>query len=668
MGSFFYKPIKGICENIDRFLNDSIILLADTPQIDHPKGSLIVYDTQSLRDLGYPLTRTMMSEVLAKIPKDKKLILDIIYGESKDIKGSSALALSLKSFNAVTLPAVFSEKWIPNKDVFSNNKNINSNIKIFEGHESLETSIPPILDQAHLLAISDFELDEDGLLRWYPLVVKVNGAYVPSIAFQAYLIKSNAKYEIKLNNNLITAIELIFPTNIRREINLNLDPRGLGRIRIRPISFKNEDSLIGISDYLSGNKKIIEDIVFIGATAGGVSLNQPIIGTRMQAPIYNHYLVFNELDSKSPLKTFSNISVIIAFLAFVLLAIGVIVRPLSPMKSILITTLLTTLIVMILIIIYQKDYLIPITPLFFGLVGGMTCNLFKNYSSDQVKKRKMQKSFSNYLHPEIVKNMVEKDREINLGGEEKNISIMFSDLRNFTSLSESITPQELVEIMNQYFDLACKELQNKNGTIDKFIGDAVMAFWNAPIESENFINDSVVGAMNFINEFNKMVPIWTEKFSLKTPVGIGIGIHQGSAIVGNFGSHNRFNYTAIGDAVNLASRVESLCKYYGRELIITEDVYKNIINKELFIAIDIVRVKGKETPAKLYSWANDLSTEEIKIWNLGLQHYFERDYLSTANCLNSLSLKHKISYVILDHIEVHKADANWDGVWDFAHK
>jgi adenylate cyclase len=320
------------------------------------------------------------------------------------------------------------------------------------------------------------------------------------------------------------------------------------------------------------------------------------------------------------------------------------------------------------IFLYLKLLTLPISSILVGIFGGLISNSLKNYSSDQIKKRRLQKYFSNYLHPEIVRGIVDLDKEINLGGEQTEIVILFSDLRNFTSLTENITPRELVEIMNEYFDLACREIQDKNGTIDKFIGDAVMAFWNAPLLTDDFNNQAVISSINFINEFNKLEVKWREKFQLKVPIGLGIGIHQGNAIVGNFGSHNRFNYTAIGDSVNLASRVESLCKYYGRELIITDAVYSKISLKDKFIILESVRVKGKDIPVNLYTWIGKMNNDEILIWNLGIQNYNNKEYLKAEEYLKSLEPKYKMAQRLLEHSKKFIIDSTCDGIWDFEHK
>jgi adenylate cyclase len=672
--------IKSFQENMDQSLTDYFITHFLNVSTINFSDKLMVYDTQSLRDLGHPLKRQVMADALVNIPANSNIVLDIIYGESSDIVGSTKLASALLKFPNVILPIVSSEKWLPEINILNKNSSLEKNSLVFYGNEALETSFPPVLTNKSTLSISDFELDTDGIFRWYPLVVKVNEGFLPSLAFSAYLLKTNSSFKILFHNKKISGLLIDSPQK-NYFINLNLDPKGLGRIRLLPIENFNTDVLkpISLSDVLKNIKTRKEshhsnELVFIGATAAGVSLNQPNIKDANIAPIYNHLLAYEALMENLIPNTFPYSKVISVILGFILLLLGNVFSPKSPLK--LLGFMLFSFILLFILNFMAYKFLIifPLVPIISGVMGGLFCNLLKNYSSDQRKKTILKKSFSNYLHPELVKGITESDKEINLGGELTEIAILFSDLRNFTTLTESISPHELGEIMNEYFDLACREIQGQDGTIDKFIGDAVMAFWNAPLKTNLYTDKSVFSAINFIQNFNLLELKWREKFKFTVPIGIGIGLHQGSAIVGNFGSHNRFNYTAIGDTVNLSSRIESLCKYYGRQLIISEEVYKNLSSdfllKNDFLKLETVRVKGKDTPITLYTWVPDLNDIERINWKK-FQEYRELGPSTleiSFTVLKYLPTSLLMASTMLRHLEHYKTNIAWDGIWDFDHK
>jgi len=209
------------------------------------------------------------------------------------------------------------------------------------------------------------------------------------------------------------------------------------------------------------------------------------------------------------------------------------------------------------------------------------------------------KYFSKYMPSDLVKILIKNNKELKIGGVDKNLAIMFTDIENFTTICESSKPEDLTAQLAVYFELINKIISKHNGTIDKYIGDAVMAFWGAPIDIENPVNKSVLAAIEIQKELEILNNKWQKenKPQLKTR----IGVHYGKAIVGNIGSIQRMNYTIIGDSVNIAARLEAVNKNYNTYLMISQEVQSIIKNDFKTEFIDSIKLKGKNTITNIYT-------------------------------------------------------------------
>lgn len=238
---------------------------------------------------------------------------------------------------------------------------------------------------------------------------------------------------------------------------------------------------------------------------------------------------------------------------------------------------------------------------YFSAVG------YQWISSDKDKKL-LKNTFSNYLSPQIMNEVLVDPTKIDLGGETEYISILFSDIRGFTSISEKYkdNPKDLVVFLNEYFDAMVDAILENEGTIDKFIGDAIMAFWGAPVKKENHAELAVRGALGMIEALDNLKRKWKEEGKEIPDINIGIGINTGDALVGHVGSTKIKSYTVIGDSVNLASRLEGLNKKYAKDIIdakniiISEYTYEAVKDKIDAEYLDDETVKGKLIPVKIY--------------------------------------------------------------------
>jgi len=213
------------------------------------------------------------------------------------------------------------------------------------------------------------------------------------------------------------------------------------------------------------------------------------------------------------------------------------------------------------------------------------------------------RSFSKYVPDKVVKQLITQGKDAKIGGEKEHVTVLFSDIEGFTNISENNDVDEVVTSLNEYFDIYVNCLEESGATVDKFIGDAVMAFWNAPNKIENHESVAVATALKISNEIDKLNKRWEsqgKKFIFKTRIGINCG----EVIVGNIGSSNRMNYTVTGDTVNLASRLEATNKTYKTKILVSEFVYEKSKDDIDYNYVVEVKVKGKDIPVKIYEPLN----------------------------------------------------------------
>jgi len=226
--------------------------------------------------------------------------------------------------------------------------------------------------------------------------------------------------------------------------------------------------------------------------------------------------------------------------------------------------------------------------------------IYNNFSRENRLKLQIKKQFEHYLSPAMVKRLQNQPHLLKLGGETKELTFLFSDIRGFTPISEKYKsdPQGLTKVINNFLTPMTDIILKNGGTIDKYMGDCIMAFWNAPLDCPNHAELAIKSAIQMEEKLNELNN--TNGFGDEIKLNIGIGINSGNAVVGNMGSNQRFDYSVLGDAVNLASRLEGISKNYDTRIVIGEDTYKIAPPYYKFQKLDDVQVKGKEQRVSIY--------------------------------------------------------------------
>jgi adenylate cyclase len=242
-----------------------------------------------------------------------------------------------------------------------------------------------------------------------------------------------------------------------------------------------------------------------------------------------------------------------------------------------------------------------ISPLYAYIIltANFTLLTLLKFWREEKQKKFIHGAFSHYLAPAVIKQIYDSPESLSLQGQEKEVTVMFSDVRGFTTMSEKLTPTQVTDLLHDYLTPMTRVITSNMGTLDKFIGDAIMAFWNAPVDVPDHQKKAMASALKMFEHLNTLNESFKEKFGLT--IKIGVGLHCGRVRVGNMGSADLFDYTLIGDNVNLTSRLESLTKYYGQVLLVSQAMKEACGGDYAYVEMDSVRVKGKNEPITIYT-------------------------------------------------------------------
>jgi adenylate cyclase len=313
----------------------------------------------------------------------------------------------------------------------------------------------------------------------------------------------------------------------------------------------------------------------------------------------------------------------------------------------------------------------PISPLIISLSVYIAVTFF-NFLFTELERSRVRGAFSQYLSPEMVNRLAESSESLVLGGERKEMTFLFSDIRGFTKISEQYKddPEALTQLINQLLTVLSNAILNHGGTIDKYMGDCIMAFWNAPTDQQDHRQLAIQAAHSMneaLDQFNNEA-----KVELDFKLEIGIGINSGNCIVGNMGSDKRFDYTVLGDAVNLASRLESQSSNYGLHMILGENTYTND-SPFTIIEIDKIAVKGKSNAETIYTSLKPENkwTEELMEKHKTFLSKYRNQSWESANLLidelisspNELNLYYKHMRARIEEYITNPPSANWEGVY-----
>lgn len=310
-----------------------------------------------------------------------------------------------------------------------------------------------------------------------------------------------------------------------------------------------------------------------------------------------------------------------------------------------------------------RDLWLPSIAALLAAAGMYVVQVAAGYLRERRQRKQIERAFRFYVAPEIVKEMTEHPERLVLGGVRRELTVMFTDLAGFTNFSEQMEPEQVAELLNEYLTVMTGIVLGHGGTVDKFIGDAIMAFWGAPLPDAEQAFHACQAAVAMQAEMSRL----RARFEAKAmpQLRMRTGIHSGAAVVGNMGSSDRFDYTAIGDNVNLASRLEGVNKHYGTDVLISADTARQVAERMSLRRVDRVIVKGRTQPIDIYTFCDD--EELARLSDRALSHCARRQWeQALAACRQILERDpgDSIARTLLDRIEGFGGNPpppDWDG-------
>ena len=515
------------------------------------------------------------------------------------------------------------------------------------------------------LGVVSVNPDADGVLRRNRLLPQYDHKLFPALSI-APLLGHGQETALRLENGRLLHRD--------RPVPLDEDGHFLFYQYRKFNSFSASGLLESIKAMRSGEvEKMLVDpsdfagkYVFIGASAIGLHdlkqtpLGKQIPGVDMHASILGNMLEQRFLTPPNRLETFVTITLLSLAAAF-----GIMFSRRFWLQS-LVPLSLGGLYLGWSLLEFQLGRVVelsaPLSVLALCSFTGFSLLLF----TEGREKRKIRRMFSRYVSPAALSVMVDQHSNYaDVGaGRNETVSILFSDIRGFTTLSENAAAQQIVQMLNHYFEVMTQVIHDRHGTIDKFIGDAIMAVWGAPIASETQADDAVTAALDMLAKVDE-VNAWLAEREL-SPIAIGVGIDTGEVVLGSIGSEQKADFTVIGDSVNLASRLEGLTKAYGCPLLISESTYQSLVRPIPCRVVDLVRVKGKHNSIRVYEplAADSPLVQYIDDYNTAFEAYLRRDWQQALARLEPLP-DEPLKTLYLHRCRAYQAQdpgPDWDGI------
>ncbi|MFA6006615.1 MAG: adenylate/guanylate cyclase domain-containing protein [Candidatus Paceibacterota bacterium] len=429
--------------------------------------------------------------------------------------------------------------------------------------------------------------------------------------------------------------------------------------------------------------KLLEGkMVFIGATASDLHDEKPtpadrgsqMSGVEIQAQIANMFLQGYSLTA---LATFPMI-----FLIFLTALIGALVFLISKSstRALVYNIILGVIYTVLIIIAFDSGVAINFIHLHLAWIvstAGIFC--YRYFIADK-EKRQLRSTFSKYVSKDVLEDLLANPEKVKLGGDEKDATIFFSDVRGFTTLSETMTPTQLTQFLNKYLTVMTDIVLERRGVIDKYIGDAIMGFWGAPLDNPEHAFVAVETALAMteaLAQFNL-----ESKARGELEIDIGIGLNSGKVTAGNMGSTQRFDYTVMGDTVNLASRLEGQTKTYGIHILISEATFKSAQPEKLEQAgilvreLDRIKVKGKKLPVTVFQVVDRALAPSVRKvledFNRAREQYYAGSWDGCIESCKKILAEYndKATHLYLDRAEyfLEHPPENWEGVYELKTK
>jgi adenylate cyclase len=534
--------------------------------------------------------------------------------------------------------------------------------------------------------------DRDQIVRRVPLVYRIGNEPVPSLAAELLRVGQGASTFILKASNASGETSFGRNTGLNHlkvgDIEIPTDPDGAIFIKFRP---GNPAAYIPAWKVLSGQVSeadLAGRLVLIGTSAPGLldlratPLSSAIPGVEIHAQVLEHILAGRSLVRPDyALAIEETIMIVLGLLLAVILP-----RVTAAWAAVCALFTVVALLLSGWLLFRTRGLLIDTAYPAMALACFAGALTFYVYRGVETQRTTIRSAFGRYLAPEVIAEVIADPNKLELGGEVRELTLMFCDVRNFTSISEQLSATELTHFVNELLTPLSETILHFRGTIDKYMGDAIMAFWNAPVDDPTHAEHACEAALQMAAKLNVLNQNWEQQAAAAQrrfkEVRIGIGINTGECCVGNFGSSVRFDYSAIGDEVNVTSRLEGLSKIYGLSAIISERTVARAEHLFPMFELDVVMVKGRERTTRIFTLLQLLSSDPDQLARLQLaqnrfldayrrQHWDEAEHM-LAGCreigIASLATYYSLFASRITALRHTTLPTDWDGSFAMTEK
>jgi adenylate cyclase len=617
-----------IREQLESKTYDLRLRLRNMVNPQSPPNDIVVVaiDEKSIKEIGrWPWSRDVMAELVHRVSaaKPKAIGIDILFTERENDQKDQELAEAIKKAGNVVLATAF---FVPvEKELSLVPRDIpdflwDSAFMEVKSQEGIpwkrfavrpESVMPPLTEfsSAAFLGHAYALPDMDGVLRWKIMYLNFGDDCYPQFSLQIARIALGIpmKDMVLYAGSGIKLGEHFIPTDLSGRVLVNYWGKEHTFQYVSAVDVINEAAaakdlkdkiaLIGTSALATYDQKVTP----FSGNFPGVEENATVVAN----------IMLDNFNRKSP----GTVEMVVIVLTGI--SLGLLLPRLRAISSasLAIGAVIFYVLLSCYLLIYQNlwiNLLYPVT----NMLTIFTIQTVIRFFHEEKKAKEIRQMFSSYVSPKIVKELIENPDKARLGGERRVVTLLFSDIVGFTSLSERREPEEVVSLLNEYFKEMTDIIFRWDGTLDKFVGDEIMALWGAPLEQPNHAELAMRCALNMSEKLNELQEMWKQRGG--DTFDVGIGLNSGEVIIGNIGATGKkMDYTAIGDHVNLAARVEQLTRQYGTRILITENTYAQVeplIKKGSLGHFELnelakVKVKGKEIEVKIFGLKGLTQTE-----------------------------------------------------------
>ncbi len=607
---------------------------------------IIKIDQQSIdfisrQGVTWPWPRQMYAPIIEYLSEADAIFLDILFTEpsSYGVQDDLVFAESVKRASNVYLPLFLTNKksTISREDLkFIKKIAINDRVPVGLIYNSAITPIDPLKHEVIGSGNVTIPPDEDGVYRKIPLFFKVGEITLPHFVMSYIMQKGKVKMQngvLFINGKKVLLVEqrlmLRYYTN-----NSPFHEFSAVEIFQSCLDIKDFKKPLIQKEYFRGKK------VFIGLTAAGLYDLKPTSTSSISTGVLIHATTLDNLLKHNYIRPLQS-SYTIAFLFLICFFTSfVLMRYHSMYVTLSILIIFLNITIAVPALLFKHSYYMNITSPIISLIISFIFSFAYSYATEGKERRFIKKIFSQYMDKNIVEYLLKNPHLIKPGGQRQWVTIFFADIAGFTSIAEKLTPEDIAKILHTTLNVFTDVIIENKGVIDKYIGDCIMAFWGAPIKTEKDEINACQAALQCLESLGEI----NSNFRLEglPEIRMRIGIHAGDAIVGNLGSDRLFDYTAVGDTVNIASRLESSNKLFKTNIIISEDVLQK--TEEMFFVreLGMVEVKGKTIPLRIFELLSENTTvtekqkQVVELYQKGLSLFRQQNYQEALYVFNTI--------------------------------